>query len=142
MNLEDVLNTFDLADFREIPVDNFAFIGDAVIGLKYKLLMLGDGRRKTYDVSKKSINFISAKAHSNFSDNVLKILSEDEENIFKRAFNSKGAKKRGNDIEYRNSTGLEAVIGYLFLKKDYEKLSQVFEVINKCMFTEEMSLKK
>lgn len=138
MNLEDFFRTRKLADFREIPIDNFAYIGDAVIALKYKLLILKDGRKKTYYLNERSKDFLSAKAHDEFALKIFPQLEEKERNIYKRGYNSKGAGKRGNDVSYRRSTGLEALIGYLFLEKDFKRLDEIFEVIDKCMFTEEM----
>lgn len=136
--LKKLFTFYDLADFREIPIDNFAYIGDAVIALRYKMKVLEDGRKKTRKVNDDSINFISAKAHSKFVDNILREFTEEEFNIYKRALNSKGAKKRGNDLNYRKSTGFEAVIGFLFLKEEYDRLLKIFEVIESCMHTEGM----
>ncbi|MGM0639983.1 MAG: Mini-ribonuclease 3 [Thermotogota bacterium] len=138
MNVDDFFKTNKLADFREIPIDNFAYIGDAVIALKYKLLILKDGRKKTYQLNERSKDFLSAKAHDEFALKIFPKLAEKERNIYKRGYNSKGAGKRGNDISYRRSTGLEALIGYLYLDKKFERLTEIFEVIDKCMFTEEM----
>lgn len=138
MNVEYFFKTNKLADFREIPIDNFAYIGDAVIALKYKLLILKDGRKKVYDLNERSKDFLSAKAHDDFALKIFPELTEKEKNIYKRGYNSRGAKKRGNDISYRRSTGLETLIGYLYLGKEFERLNELFEVIDKCMFTEEM----
>ncbi|BBE32102.1 mini-ribonuclease 3 [Tepiditoga spiralis] len=136
-DLKKLFTFLDLADFREIPIDNFAYIGDAVIALRYKMKVLEDGRKKTRKINDDSINFISAKAHSKFIDKVLDKFSEEEFGVYKRALNSKGAKKRGNDLNYRKSTGFEAVVGYLFLKERYDRLLKIFEVIESCMHTEE-----
>lgn len=128
-----------LVDNREIPIDNFAYIGDAVFALKYKIKLLNDGRIKINKVNEKSKKFLSAHAHSKFVPLVEELFSEEEHDIYKRAYNSRGAKKRGNDEEYRKSTALEAVIGFLFLNERFDKIDKIFEVIDKCMFTVEMS---
>lgn len=134
--IEDIF-AFQLADLREIPIDNFAYIGDAVIGLIYKVKLLGDGRVKTRTIYENSKKFLSAKAHSKFIDLIYEEFNDTEKQYYKRAVNSNGAKKRGNDNEYRKSTGFEAVIGYLFLTKNYERIKEILGVIDSCMFMEE-----
>jgi len=128
------LNLFEtepLADLKEIPIDNFAFIGDAIINLRFKLKLLGDGRFKTGNIFIKTKDYLSAKSHFTFVEMLMPEYNEEEIEVFKRALNSKGAKKKGNDIEYRKSTAFEAVFGYLYLKKDYERLNYLLEIIEK-----------
>lgn len=125
-----------LADLREIPIDNFSYIGDAVIALVYKLRLLNDGRIKTRTIYENSKKFLSAKSHSKFVDVLYSKFTSEEMNYYKRAVNSNGAKKRGNDMDYRKSTGFEAVIGYLFLTHNYSRIKELLEVIDSCMSTE------
>ncbi|WP_113074394.1 Mini-ribonuclease 3 [Petrotoga sp. 9PW.55.5.1] len=125
-----------LADLREIPIDNFSYIGDAVIALVYKLRLLNDGRIKTRTIYENSKKFLSAKSHSKFVDLIYSKFTSEEMNYYKRAVNSNGAKKRGNDADYRKSTGFEAVIGYLFLTHNYSRINELLEVIDSCMSTE------
>lgn len=125
-----------LADLREIPIDNFSYIGDAVIALVYKLRLLNDGRIKTRTIYENSKKFLSAKSHSKFVDLIYSKFNSEEMNYYKRAVNSNGAKKRGNDMDYRKSTGFEAVIGYLFLTHNYSRIKELLEVIDSCMSTE------
>lgn len=124
-----------LADLREIPIDNFSYIGDAVIALVYKLRLLNDGRIKTRTIYENSKKFLSAKSHSKFVDLIYSKFNSEEMNYYKRAVNSNGAKKRGNDTDYRKSTGFEAVIGYLFLTHNYSRIKELLEVIDSCMST-------
>ena len=53
------------------------------------------------------------------------ILTEEEIAIFKRARNTKkGAKaKHASVVEYNKSTGFEAVIGFLYITGEYERLN-------------------
>jgi len=130
------LISLQLADLREIPIENFSYIGDAVIGLIYKVKLLKDGRIKTRDLYEKTKDFLSAKAHSKFVDTLYDYFTPIEMQYYKRAENSNGAKKRGNDIDYRKSTGFEAVIGYLFLTKSYSRIEELLGVIDNCTYTE------
>ncbi|KLO23616.1 MULTISPECIES: Mini-ribonuclease 3 [unclassified Marinitoga] len=116
-----------IKDLREVPVDTFAYIGDAVINLYFINYIIDTGRKKAGKLHNESKNYVSAKAQAKIVDNILNSFNEEEKNIYKRGLNSKGAKKRGNDLEYRKATAFETVVGYLFLKKDYTRLNEILE---------------
>ncbi|HQF32658.1 MAG TPA: ribonuclease III domain-containing protein [Petrotogaceae bacterium] len=138
--LPSLFGHFPISGFSEMPVDSLAYIGDAVIALRYKLYILKDGRIKTNTLNNASKKYLTAHAHSFFIDrlNEKNFFDETEKAIFKRGYNSKGAKKRGNNEEYRKSTGFEAVIGYLYLSDNYKRLEEIFEVIETCTYMGEM----
>ncbi|KLO23239.1 ribonuclease III [Marinitoga sp. 1197] len=116
-----------IKDLREVPIDTFAYIGDAVINLYFINYIIDTGRKKAGKLHNESKNYVSAKAQAKIVDNILNSFNEEEKNIYKRGLNSKGAKKRGNDLEYRKATAFETVVGYLFLKKDYTRLNEILE---------------
>jgi len=55
----------------------------------------------------------------------LPILSEEEENIYKRARNAKKSTKAKNAsvAEYNMATGFEAVFGFLYLTGDIDRMN-------------------
>jgi len=59
------------------------------------------------------------------------ILTEQEEKIYNRAKNQKNNSKAKNAsiMEYKLATGLEAVFGYLYLEKNFERLEEMFNYI-------------
>ena len=61
------------------------------------------------------------------------ILTEQEEKIYNRAKNQKNNSKAKNAsiMEYKLATGLEAVFGYLYLEKNFERLEEMFNYIIK-----------
>ena len=54
-------------------------------------------------------------------------LTEDELRIYKRGRNQKShtSPKNADIIDYKHATGLEALIGYLYLDKNYERLEYI-----------------
>ncbi|KAF2956593.1 ribonuclease III domain-containing protein [Marinitoga sp. 38H-ov] len=118
----------NIKDLREVPVDTFAYIGDAVLNLYFINYIIDNGKKKAGKLHNESKNYISANSQSKIVDIIFENFSEEEKDIYKRGLNSKGAKKRGNDINYRKSTAFETVIGYLFLKKDYYRLNEILEI--------------
>src|SRR6056297_3081933 len=111
---------------NEIPTDVLAFVGDSFFNLMATFESIGDGRIKTSKAFKKGVKHKRASGQRMFLERVDKILTDEELTIVKKGLNSKGAKKRGNDYDYRYSTAFETLIGYLFLKKDWERLGLIF----------------
>lgn len=118
----------NIIDLKEVPVDTFAYIGDAVLNLYFINYIIDTGRKKAGKLHNESKNYISATAQSKIVDIIIDNFTEEEKALYKRGLNSKGAKKRGNDIDYRKSTAFETVIGYLFLKKDYNRLNEILDL--------------
>ncbi|AEX85323.1 hypothetical protein XO10_04490 [Marinitoga sp. 1135] len=123
----------NIRDLKEVPVDTFAYIGDAVLNLYFINYIIDNGRKKAGRLHNETKNYISASAQSKIVDQLKDVFTEEEFDIYKRGLNSKGAKKRGNDPEYRKATAFETVIGYLFLKKDYIRLNDILEKSKKLL---------
>lgn len=107
---------------NEIPTDVLAFIGDSFFNLIATFQSIGDGRIKTSKAFKKGVRHKRASGQRVFLEKVQTILTEEELIVVKKGLNSKGAKKRGNNYDYRYSTAFEALVGYLFLKREWERL--------------------
>ena len=90
---------------------------------------------KINELHKKVSTIVSARAQASFMENMLEnnILTEDEEKIYNRAKNQKNNSKAKNAsiMEYKLATGLEAVFGYLYLEKNFERLEEMFNYIIK-----------
>ncbi len=116
---------------RDINSLSLAYLGDAVYELYIRLYLL-DSNKKVNDLQKEAINYVSAKAQSKFLDNMIdnNFLTEEEINIVKRARNHKSHPSKSADIiTYKKSTGLEALIGYLKIKKDDERIEKIMKYI-------------
>ncbi len=114
-------------DLKEYPITYFAYIGDAVLSLYSRLKYMN--LKKPSEVEKHIKGLVSRSGQSKNLDRIFSTLTEDEKAIVKRAMNSKAATRHGNDRDYRNSTGLEALIGYLFLKKDFNRLKSILSEV-------------
>jgi len=119
------------APIHEIPVDVLAYVGDAVYNLHCVVLSIGDGRKDVSKANRVASQWKSAKGQDQFLYSLLDCLTDEERAVVKRGRNSKGAKKRGNDQSYRNSTGFETLIGYLFLGKHNKRLQEVLDILTR-----------
>lgn len=106
-----------------------AYIGDAVFELYIRSYILDGGLTKVNELHKKAIEYTSAQAQANAIYYLLdnNLLSEEEITIYKRGRNShvKTARKSTDLQTYLDATGFEALIGYLYLEKNEERLAEI-----------------
>ncbi len=102
-----------------------AFVGDAVYSLfvRERLTFLTD--LKTGELNKRATAEVNASAQAIFAQEILPLLTEEELAVFKRARNAKKPTKAksASVSEYNTSTGLEAVLGYLYIIGDFDRLN-------------------
>ena len=74
---------------------------------------------------------VRASYQSKAVDEILPILTEEEESVFKRGRNATGntVPKSSDPVEYRRATGLETLFGYLKLTENYERMVELFDII-------------
>lgn len=120
-----------MKNYNLLNGSNLAYIGDAYYELRVRLYLLEKGITKDNDLKKASIDYVSANAHFEIYDRIKDVFTEEEHKIFLRGRNSAPNNHRKNldRGKYVVSSGFEAVIGYLYLKKDFERLDYIFDLI-------------
>ena len=100
-----------------------AFLGDAVYSLYVRERMVRKGGKPS-EFQRAACKVVSARGQSAFLENVLPLFSQEEEEIYRRGRNAKKAtkSKHATAAEYNRSTGFEAVLGYLYLTGNEERL--------------------
>jgi ribonuclease-3 family protein len=111
---------------NEVPIDIYAYIGDSFFNLIATFISIKDGRVRTNEANRRGVKLKRASGQKKLLEECMDILTEDEKLIVKKGLNSKGAKKRGNDVDYRQATAFETLLGYLFLNKNWERLNDIF----------------
>ena len=103
---------------------SLAYLGDSVLDLMVKSYFVVNVNKQTYKYHKDVTHIVNAVNQSAFIDSIMDELSEDELDIYKRGRNANSHSKAKNATrsEYRKATGLEAMIGYLYLKNETERL--------------------
>lgn len=106
---------------------NLAYIGDAYYELMVRIHLLDKGITKNKDLRRISITYVSAESHKKIYEKISDKLTKEEKDIFLRGRNSapSGHRKNVDRGAYVISSGLEAVIGYLYLKKDQNRLDEI-----------------
>lgn len=108
-----------------------AYIGDAVYELYIREALIEKGFHKVENLHREAIGFVSAKGQVEALDAIYELLTEEEITYFKRGRNAGSDRKPKNtDIAtYKKATGFEALIGYLHLSKQFERLEGLIKVI-------------
>jgi len=106
-----------------------AYIGDAVYEVYIRQYVLSLPNHRPHALHKRSSSYVSAKAQAKVLHAWMPLLTEEESNIVMRGRNAKSgtAPKNADMIEYRYSTALECLIGYLYYRKKRERLAELME---------------
>ncbi len=112
----------------QLPTLALAYLGDAVIELLVRDMLVSSGIAHPKDLNKAARDFVTLESQSNAVENILPILSEDELAVFKRGRNSKPhtTPKHGDKIQYLRATGLEALFGYLYKCGKNQRMYELF----------------
>lgn len=122
---------FKLGDKLEVNKINninpivLAFVGDAVYSLFVRERLAFSSDAKTGELNKLATSEVRASAQAKFIEEIKDLLTEEEIRVFKRARNAKKTTraKSASVVEYNMSTGFEAVLGYLYIKGDIDRLN-------------------
>lgn len=108
-----------------------AFEGDAVYSMYIRRHLIFQGLTKPNQLHREATKYVSAKAQANLISLMLEegILTEKEEDIYKRGRNTNSHTKAKNAdiVTYRMSTGFEAVMGYLHMTEEIERLEELID---------------
>ncbi len=120
-----------IEDAAQLPAPTLAYIGDAVYELYVREEMLKRHRTKASRLHYLSVHYVRAQFQAEAAVRILPQLSEKEENILLRGRNAnQGATaKHAAPQEYRWASGLETLIGYLYLAGKKERLQELLPAI-------------
>ncbi|MGN1227527.1 MAG: Mini-ribonuclease 3 [Christensenellales bacterium] len=102
-----------------------AFVGDAVHSLYVRTVLVGQADFKQKDLQAKTSEIVRASNQSKTLAKIEGVLTEDEKGVMLRARNAHTNNKAKNSTlqEYKRSTAFEAIIGYLYLQKKFERMN-------------------
>lgn len=128
ISLEDSLDSvFGLSskDWKLYSPLTLAYLGDAVYEMVIRTICVKRTNMQTQKLHRKVTGYVSAKAQAKMMDALIGELTEEEESIYRRGRNSKPYTKAKNASveEYLKATGFEALVGYLYLQKEYERMN-------------------
>ena len=117
----------------EVNVLVLAYMGDTVYEDYIRKYLINKGIGNVNDLQTESLKYVSAVSQAKFLQEMMdnNFLSESELNIVKRARNYKTTShpKSCDIITYKYATGLEALIGYLYLDNNIERVNEIMNFI-------------
>ena len=133
--LDKIKEEFNLtgADPSQYSPLALAFIGDSVYGAIAKTVVVLEGNCPADKLNRKAVKYVKAVSQSKAADYLIEnnLLTEEEQTVYKRGRNAKSPTSAKNAPvgDYRKATGLEAVVGYLYLKGDMDRVVELMKII-------------
>ena len=123
LTVNEIFNSKEVRPNEYSPLA-LAFIGDSVFDLVIKSVIVEKANCQVNKLQNKTSKIVRATSQALIVDALKDELSEEEANIYRRGRNAKPYTKAKNASysEYCKATGLEALVGYLYLKGDTERL--------------------
>ncbi|MDD3170939.1 MAG: ribonuclease III domain-containing protein [Bacilli bacterium] len=109
---------------------NLAFIGDAYYELYIREYLLGKGITNQNALHKEAVKYVSASGHNKIIEKILDVFTPEELVVYKRGRNHNylAVRKNLKMSEYLNSSGFEALIGYLYLTEQKARLEEIMKL--------------
>lgn len=104
-----------------------AFLGDATYSHCVRYHLIARGIVKPHQLHQTANRYVSAKAQANILLRLMPNFTEEETGVVKRGRNAKSGSvaKNADIIDYRHATALEALIGYLYLSEQEERIAEI-----------------
>lgn len=111
-------------DLRNYSPLTLAYIGDAAYELVIRSIIVEHGNAPVNKLHKRSSRLVKAKTQAEAAARLMDVFTEEELAVYKRGRNARShtMAKNAEMTDYRMATGFEAVMGYLHLKQDYERM--------------------
>ena len=108
----------------------WAYIGDSIYELYIRMHLVNNTKSKPHKLHIESIKYVKAKAQAEILQRIEEKLTDKEKEIVKRGRNAENhhLPKNATVQEYMYSTGFEALIGYLYLTKQDERLKEILDM--------------
>ncbi len=114
---------------NEVNTTALAYMGDAVYEQAVREYIIGKGSYHVNNMHRLATDFVKASAQAGIIKRMFDELTESEQRLVKRArnrrFNTKA--KNADPVTYKWATAFEALVGYLYLAEDNERLQWVLE---------------
>ena len=128
-SIKNVLGLTEISPAQLSPLV-LAYIGDSIFDLVIKTYLLDTkGNMQVNKLNRFASNIVKAQSQSEMIGIIEPLLSPAEEAVYKRGRNAKSytSAKNASISDYRRATGFEALMGYLYLEGEYERMIQLIK---------------
>ncbi len=131
--------TKSLEEILKIHIDSpaqlsplvLAYIGDSIYDLVIKTYLLETkGKMPVNKLNHYASHLLKAVTQSAMMEQIEPTLSKEEEAVYKRGRNAKSytCAKNASVAEYRKATGFEALLGWLYLKGEFDRMMEIIKM--------------
>lgn len=114
----------------ELSAAALAYLGDSVLELLTREHLVASGLSTAAHLNRAAADFVTAPAQAGAMKNILPVLTEEENAVFRRGRNNvhSNTPKRASVSEYRAATGMEALFAYLYLQGNMARARELFAI--------------
>ncbi|MDO4617637.1 MAG: ribonuclease III domain-containing protein [Lachnospiraceae bacterium] len=125
-HLEQLFELPDCQPGQYSPL-TLAYIGDAIYELVIRTILVREANTQVNKLHKRASSLVKAETQSFMIEVLEQQFTEEELQIYKRGRNAKSftSAKNASITDYRRATGFEAVMGYLYLKGEYDRIIEL-----------------
>lgn len=118
------------ADIKEYSPLTLAYIGDSIYDLVIKSLVVNRGNQPVQKLHQMTSSYVQAKTQSQMMRVIQEHLTEEEHGVYKRGRNAKSVSPAKNQsvTDYRRATGFEALMGYLYLRQEWQRMLELIKL--------------
>ena len=118
----------DRKEINQISALGLAHCGDAVFELLVRTWLCAHGGVKVKQLHRETVRFVSAPAQAARMERMLPLLTEEEQELYRRGRNAHvhGVPKNATHEQYSKATGLECLFGSLYLLGRRERINELF----------------
>lgn len=118
-----------IEEVKLMPPLVWAYIGDCIYEIFIRMQLVNRTKLNAHKLHIEAIKHVKAKAQAETLASIYDELTEEEQNIVRRGRNAENhhLPKNADATDYMYSTAFEALIGYLYLSKQDERLKEILK---------------
>lgn len=122
MDLDDI----NITDYSPLTL---AYIGDGIYEIVIRTVIVDEANRQVNKIHKAASNLVKAGTQAKMIHYIMDDLTDAELTIYKRGRNAKAVTRAKNASmsEYRTATGFEALMGWLYLTGQSERMMKLIK---------------
>ena len=120
----------DRKDYNTYSPLTLAYIGDAVFDIVIRTAVVSAGNTRADRLHRRTSAIVKAQTQAEMIERMIPSLTPEEEDVYKRGRNAKShtMAKNATVADYRKATGLEALIGFLYLNDNMERIMELIKI--------------
>lgn len=129
---QQIKETFAIADvdIRTYSPLTLAYIGDGIFDVVIRSIVVGRGNTPVNQLHHKTSHIVKAHSQAMMAEVLLGEMTDTEKDIYRRGRNAKShtMAKNATVMDYRSATGFEALMGYLYLTDEMDRILELISI--------------